>query len=164
MHQVSSIVLGLAVALQYVACQVIEPGRTYAIRNVAAGTVLDVNNVDWKTVTGWQFNGGDDQKWTIYRTLGHYAIRNLGSGTYLGIPEESQTVSDGTPLICSEEQLQWQIEGAGNGQFRIYYPDHGRSIVVDLEGGGSPADGTAAILSSEIPEKPSQLWFFDAVV
>ncbi|KAF3276654.1 hypothetical protein TWF970_006237 [Orbilia oligospora] len=85
----------------------IIPGRSYRIVNVKAGKVIDLSGTEGHSITGWEWKGGDNQKWIPERQDGLWTFRNKDKGSFLGIA--GIQVDFGTRLAASDFPVQWDI-------------------------------------------------------
>ncbi|KAI3615083.1 carbohydrate-binding module family 13 protein [Moniliophthora roreri] len=157
----------------------IQSGRSYRIVNVKAGTVLDLSGTDGVSVSGFTANGGNNQKWYLDNSSGHWTFR-CGTGKYLGLDGE---VQDGTPVIGVNQPVQWDIrpdeqdgsvyrrvvvmlprkEGvtdAGHTHYRIFVPNAPTAMNLDLSDHGNANPGTKVTLWTKWEGK-HQCWKFE---
>jgi hypothetical protein len=122
----------------------VNSGLTYVITNVKAGTVIDLSAGDNKTVTGWAYNGGTNQKWTMNWVGNGWTFQNQNTQTYLGI---EGTPADGLPLVAVSTPFTWHIwrDETNSSTYRIFVPNTIYNL--DLFGYGLTTSGD-----------PIQLW------
>jgi len=114
----------------------IEPG-VYEIKNDVLGTTVDFNEVDRKSVVGYQYHGKGNQQWEFAPLGKGWSIKSASSGLYLTI---EKGIGAGVPVVASEYPVAWnvQIEHDDPGLVRITWP--GSEAVWDLRDsrGGTP--------------------------
>jgi len=100
----------------------VASGSTYIIVNVKGGTVMDLSAGDNKTITGWVYNGGSNQHWTLNWVGNGWTFRNVNTGTYLGI---QGTPADGLPLVAVSTPFVWDIwpDAVNATTYRIFVPN-----------------------------------------
>lgn len=83
---------------------------TYQLENVNSGLALGVSEAgtsNGDNVVQWEWNGGDNQRWTIEETsTGVYRLTNVNSGKVLNIYDNG--TSDGDDVV------QWADTGGNN--------------------------------------------------
>jgi len=145
----------------------IHDGHRYQIVNALAGTAIDLSGEDKTTITGWQLHDGENQKWLLVSSDGHWHIRNVLTGRYLAPRAESyDDIRDGTHLIGSERPFSWDIKDEHEDSYRIYVPGFHRPINVDLDQGGNPSNGTKVIVWGKVDGDnggKNQRWRFERV-
>ncbi|CAE6448125.1 unnamed protein product [Rhizoctonia solani] len=113
--------------------QVISPG-TYFLRNVMSSTMVNLHGGstdEGAEISGYEFNGGNHQKWQIQHT-GHgraVTLRNVQTNTYLWFRGQSFVPSF---PVKSSYQLQEYIISAANSGFYIspaQRPGHALSLL-----------------------------------
>lgn len=97
-------------------------GQSYVLVNTKSGTVLDLSAGDNRTVTGWAYNGGSNQYWTLGWVGNGWTFRNANSGTYLGI---QGTPADGLALAAVTTAFVWDIwpDAVVSNAYRIFVPN-----------------------------------------
>jgi hypothetical protein len=145
--------------------------NVYTIKNVASGTVLDLDN--GKSANGTKCQGWEaypkseltyDQQWLIsdvQGSVGVYTLRNLRGGTYLDLSNGSST--DGTKVqgweaasSANVKNQQWTITAEGStGHYRLQNVAGGTYL--DLDSGNS-ANGTKVQGWSYVKDDKNQLW------
>ncbi|ESK84080.1 carbohydrate-binding module family 13 protein [Moniliophthora roreri MCA 2997] len=136
----------------------IQSGRSYRIVNVKAGTVLDLSGTDGVSVSGFTANGGNNQKWYLDNSSGHWTFR-CGTGKYLGLDGE---VQDGTPVIGVNQPVQWDIwpDEQDGSVYRIFVPNAPTAMNLDLSDHGNANPGTKVTLWTKWEGK-HQCWKFE---
>lgn len=137
----------------------IQEQRTYKIINVRSDTVLDLSGTDGHSISGWNDNGGDNQKWTLGRLDNQWTFRNRGNGRYLGL--NSNELQDGTRLQGVDQEFGWNVfhDERDNSAFRIFVP--GSTLNIDLNQ-GKIDNGTTVHIWSQW-ETQQQTWRFEEV-
>ncbi|KAK6496721.1 hypothetical protein TWF481_001709 [Arthrobotrys musiformis] len=140
----------------------IIPGRSYRIVNVKAGNVIDLSGGDWHSVFGWQWKGGDNQKWILESQDGLWTFRNKEKGTFLGIA--GIQVKFGTRLAASEFPVQWDVQADEDDTtiYRILVPRQPCPLNVELSDNGNGNNGTPLQLWGQWPAN-HQFWRFEEV-
>ncbi|KAK6522681.1 hypothetical protein TWF281_002117 [Arthrobotrys megalospora] len=140
----------------------IRPGATYKIINARAGNVLDLSGTDGHSVTGWQWKGGDNQKWTLEQRDGLWVFRNREHGKYLGIA--GSQVKFGTRLAGSDLPVGWDIRPEEDDitAYRILVPRQPCPMNVELSDNGNGNNGTPIQLWGQWPAV-HQTWRFEEV-
>ncbi|KAM5545868.1 hypothetical protein V8D89_000906 [Ganoderma adspersum] len=125
----------------------IESNKTYKIVNVMTGNVLDLSGSDNKSVTGYGWHAGDNQKWSVDEANGGWMLRNIATGHYLGIEGEAK---EGTRAVAVAEAFQWHIipDDEDSSTFRLFVPNMDYNL--DLEA-GNPAPGAHVIVWTKWP-------------
>jgi len=123
----------------------IEPG-VYEVKNDLLGTTVDFNEVDRKSVVGFQYHGKGNQQWEFAPLGRGWTIRNVSSGLYLTL---EKGIGAGVPIVASEYPAAWnvQIEHNDPGLVRISWP--GSEAVWDLRDGRG---GTPIQLGNRYPQ------------
>ncbi|KAF3933015.1 hypothetical protein ABW20_dc0105469 [Dactylellina cionopaga] len=137
----------------------IEPFKTYLIVNAQSGTILDLAGDGSGSITGWERNAGDNQKWELTQQGDDWLLRNIGSDGWLATLGEDEP-SDDYPVIGSETPQPWTITETSDNTYRILVP--GTTFNVDL-GAGSEENGTAVSLWDHNDESVNQTWIFEEV-
>ncbi|KAK6340305.1 hypothetical protein TWF730_002068 [Orbilia blumenaviensis] len=140
----------------------IIPGRTYRIVNVRAGSVLDLSGTDGHAVIGWQWKGGNNQKWILELEDGAWIFRNIEHGKFLGIA--GVQVKFGTRLAGSDFPVHWDIrpEEEDTSIYRILVPRQQCPLNVELSENGNGHNGTPIHLWGQWPAS-HQNWRFEEV-
>ncbi|KAK7030862.1 hypothetical protein VNI00_013972 [Paramarasmius palmivorus] len=136
----------------------IQSGRSYRIVNAKSGTLLDLSGTDGVTISGFNSNGGDNQKWYLEQSDGHWTFR-CGTGKYLGI---NGNVEDGTPVVGVSNPVQWDIwpDEEDSNLHRIFVPGSQNPMNIDLSDHGNSANGTKIQLWYKWEGK-NQAWRFE---
>ncbi|KDQ49765.1 carbohydrate-binding module family 13 protein [Jaapia argillacea MUCL 33604] len=134
----------------------IQSGQVYDISNVLGGTSLDLSGGDNRSIIGYGFHGGPNQKWFVERLNSGWTFRSLGSGSYIGIQGPPQ---DGTPLVATQEPTEWDIwpDEQDNSKYRVFLPN--TPLNWDLADHGNSAPGTLVTLWGKWEGK-NQTWDF----
>ncbi|EAU83564.2 hypothetical protein CC1G_07937 [Coprinopsis cinerea okayama7 len=175
----------LALALYAFTVEKIQDGRTYAIRNIKSGTVVEVAKDNKSSasflvsnrlgevvqhrhveltmfviiVVGNVLNSAPNQKWTTNWTGKGWTLRSVASGQYLSI---AGPPANGTKLVLSAAAFEWHIwhDEVYPGVYRIFVPYTTQNL--DLYNYGDFAPGTPVTLWNRW-EGAHQLWDFDPV-
>jgi len=115
-------------------------------KNDVLGTTADFNEVDRKSVVGYQYHGKANQQWEFAPLGKGWTIKNVASGLYLTI---EKGIGAGVPVVASEYPVAWgvQIEHNDPGLVRVYWP--GSEAVWDLRDGRG---GTPIQLGNRYPQ------------
>jgi len=134
----------------------IQSGGTYQIVNVKSETTLDLSGGDNKSIIGYGWHNGDNQKW-IFENNGSWTIKSAGSGQYLAV--EGDPNRDGVPIIAASDPFQWDIwpDEKEPDHYRIFAPGTEKNF--DLSDHGNVAPGTIIQLWQKTPGK-NQTWEF----
>ena len=140
-----------------------QEGYTYKIVNIKSATVLDLSGTDGESIIGWEWHGGDNQKWRLERNGNQWLIQNVGTGKYLGYPGFANDLGDNSILLGVNNPQEWDIwrDEVISGAYRIFA--HGTSLNVDLTDYGNPANGTPVALWGRTQENINQTWRFEEV-
>ncbi|KAK6344875.1 hypothetical protein TWF718_006827 [Orbilia javanica] len=138
------------------------PGRTYRIVNVKAGKVIDLSGTDNHSVSGWQWKGGNNQKWILEQDDDLWVFRNKEKGSFLGI--SGIKVDFGTRLAGSDFRVQWDIrpEEYDTSIYRILVPRQPCTLNAELGDNGNGNNGTPIQLWGQWPAD-HQHWRFEEV-
>ncbi|KAH7910082.1 carbohydrate-binding module family 13 protein [Hygrophoropsis aurantiaca] len=120
----------------------IQSGGTYVLINAQSHTALDLSGGDKRSITGWELNNGDNQKWEFYQEQdGKWTIKSKGSDLFLGI-EHGREHGNYTPVVPVPHPFHWDIfhDEKDDSLFRIFV--HGTTFNIDLSDKGNAADGT----------------------
>jgi len=91
----------------------IKSGQRYKITNEENGLVFDLSSGNGKSILGWDFHGGENQKWITERQDdGQWTIQSVQRQTYLGF---ENTPKDGTHLDGLDKPQLWDIEVLPDG-------------------------------------------------
>ncbi|KAI0270586.1 carbohydrate-binding module family 13 protein [Gloeopeniophorella convolvens] len=139
----------------------LTPG-IYVLTNAKSDTTFDLSGGDNRSVIGYSYHGGDNQKWILIQVSdGQWLIRNVGDGKSLAFEGDAR---DGAPVVASEDGIAWDIwpDEAGNpDEFRICV--HDTRFCVDLSDHGNPTPGTPVTLWWSYPEGRNQVWRFSRI-
>ncbi|KAI0263604.1 ricin B lectin domain-containing protein [Gloeopeniophorella convolvens] len=94
----------------------LTPGL-YKLTNAKSGTVFDLSGGDNRSIIGYDYHGGENQKWQLeQQTDGQWLIRSAGSGKYIAFDGEAK---DGAPVVAIDESSQrwdiWPEQGVSQG-------------------------------------------------
>jgi len=122
-----------------------EPG-VYEIKNDLLGSTVELNEVDRKSVVGYQYTGKGNQQWDFAPLGKGWTIKSVSSGLYLTL---EKGIGAGVPIVASEYPAAWgvQIELDDPGLVRISWP--GSEAVWDLRDGRG---GTPIQLGNRYPQ------------
>jgi len=117
----------------------IESGNRYILANKKAGTVIDLDIRNNRTVHCWTRHGGTNQQWDFTRVQDGWHIRNAQQSTYLSFEGNP---GDGQRVICRPEPYVWDIwpDKKDSSAYRICVPNTEQNL--DLADNGNKADGT----------------------
>jgi len=135
-------------------------GQTYSLINKKAHNAMDLSGGDNKSVIGYDFHGGDNQKWKLEQVGSQWALQNVATGNYLTV--EGDSVQDGTPLVVGGNKTVWDIwpDGGESKFYRISIPN--TQLNIDLSDHGNPTPGTPVTLWIRW-EADNQCWEFSPV-
>ncbi|PIL34506.1 hypothetical protein GSI_03283 [Ganoderma sinense ZZ0214-1] len=136
----------------------VESGRTYKLVNAKAGNVLDLSGSDNKSLIGYDWHDGDNQKWHLVQEDGAWVLRNVSTGHYLGVEGEA---CDGTPVVAVYEPFRWDIwpDEEDSSTYRLFVPNTRYNL--DLSDHGNPTPGTPVTLWSKWHPGKNQTWRFE---
>ncbi|THH32737.1 hypothetical protein EUX98_g1447 [Antrodiella citrinella] len=137
----------------------VTSGAVYKLINAQAGNALDLSGGDNESIIGYDWHGGDNQKWRISDNGNNeWVFQNVGTGKWLFIDGYAQ---DGTPVIASEYNKTgfniWEDE-EDNSVYRIFVPN--TRLNFDLSDHGNPTPGTKITLWGKW-EGRNQCWRFE---
>lgn len=140
------------------------PEGTYAVRAVHSGKALDVEGIsteDGANVHQWEYDGGDNQHWTIESVEGdEYRLVAQHSGHVLAV--ENAGTTDGDNVVQESgnggAHQRWYVEADG-GAYRIRNVNSGR--VLDVE--SISAEDGANVHQWEDGGGDNQRWTLEAV-
>ncbi|TCD66055.1 hypothetical protein EIP91_001863 [Steccherinum ochraceum] len=135
--------------------------QVFRIINVKGGTALDLSGGDNTTIMGYQWHGGDNQKWRVIDNGNNeWKFQNVGTGRYIYIDGYAQ---DGTAVIAHESNGTgfniWQDEHDPS-TYRVFVPNTRQNF--DLSDHGNSTDGTKVTLWGKWEGK-NQTWRFEPV-
>ncbi|KIP01386.1 carbohydrate-binding module family 13 protein [Phlebiopsis gigantea 11061_1 CR5-6] len=85
----------------------IESGGAYVLFNAKAGNCVDLSGTDGESVIGWDYHGGDNQKWRFEQRGGPgWTIQNVGTGRYLSI---TQGAGDNVRVLGTSDPTEWEV-------------------------------------------------------
>ncbi|KAH8105182.1 carbohydrate-binding module family 13 protein [Cristinia sonorae] len=120
----------------------IQSGAVYRLVNAKAGNVLDLSGGDNESIIGYDWHGGDNQKWEL-QDVGdnEWVFRNVGTGKYLHIDSYAK---NGTPVIASESKTGFNIwpDEEDASTYRVFVPN--TRLNFDLSDHGNPTPGTVS--------------------
>ncbi|KAI0631469.1 ricin B-like lectin [Trametes polyzona] len=137
----------------------LQGGKTYKITNAKGGTVLDLSGGQENSpITGYQWHGGANQRWTLEEANGTYHFRNAATGLYIGFDGEPKNF---TPIIAASKAASWEIkpDHQDPSVFRVYLK--GTDYVLDLSDHGNPNPGTPVTLWKKWEGGTNQTWRFE---
>ncbi|KAF9530786.1 carbohydrate-binding module family 13 protein [Crepidotus variabilis] len=137
----------------------ITNGGRFYIHNKKAGTVIDLDTRDNRSVQCWSKWGGANQQWEFLQVEGGWQIRNVAQRTYLTFDGNAQ---DGQRLIGSQNPFTWNIWPSDHDQraYMICVPN--TKQLIDLSDHGNIRDGTAVQLWTTF-KSDNQLWTVENV-
>ncbi|KAI0804699.1 carbohydrate-binding module family 13 protein [Irpex lacteus] len=119
----------------------LEPGAVYRFINAKAGNVLDLSGDDNRSCIGWEWHGGDNQRWRLekVRDADAWVIVNVATGGYLSI---TQNLVDGIQVEVTSDPTQWSIQNDEEDPslFRFFVLNTWFNL--DLADHGNPNNGT----------------------
>ncbi|KZT30065.1 carbohydrate-binding module family 13 protein [Neolentinus lepideus HHB14362 ss-1] len=136
----------------------VQSGATYKIVNAKAGNVMDLSGGDDKSIIGYDFHDGVNQKWVIEQQGdGAWTFRSAGSGQYIAIEGVAQ---DGAPLVVQNEPFQWDVwpDEDDPSTFRVFIPNTRQNW--DLSDHGNATPGTKVTLWDKW-DGENQKWRFE---
>jgi hypothetical protein len=138
---------------------IIETGKHYILVNKKAGTVIDLDIRNNKTVHCWTRHGGTNQLWDFTCVPDGWHIRNAQQGTYLTFEGNAR---DGQRVICTHEPYVWHIwpDKKDSNAHRICVPNTQQNL--DLSDHGNGVDGTTVQLWTSW-EVDHQAWYAEQV-
>ncbi|KIP01384.1 carbohydrate-binding module family 13 protein [Phlebiopsis gigantea 11061_1 CR5-6] len=86
----------------------IESDTTYILFNAQAGNCVDLSGTDRMSVIGWDYNGGNNQKWRFekLRSGPGWIIQNVGTGGYMSIMGQPR---DNVRVFGTSTRTQWEV-------------------------------------------------------
>ncbi|KAI0049121.1 carbohydrate-binding module family 13 protein [Auriscalpium vulgare] len=133
----------------------LQSDQVYVLTNFKAGNIADLSGGDNRSIIGYDYHGGDNQKWQFQQVDGgEWTIRSVGTGKYLGVDGEPR---DGAPVVAVDEPFKWDIwpDDKHTETFRIFV--HDTKFNVDLSDHGNATPGTPVTLWSKWHGE-NQLW------
>ncbi|TFK59570.1 hypothetical protein BDN72DRAFT_851216 [Pluteus cervinus] len=132
------------------------PVGVYKIVNIQSGLSLDLSGSDKKSIIGYEWHGGDNQKWMLDHhpaDPNKYIIMASVLGMALGFVGEPES---GVPIIALPELLAWEFRPAGEDPnvFRIFVPSTPFNLALADK---NPTPGAPATLSGGL----DQTWSFE---
>ncbi|KAH7925979.1 carbohydrate-binding module family 13 protein [Leucogyrophana mollusca] len=122
----------------------IQSGHTYKLINVKGGTALDLSGGDNRSIIGYGFHNGPNQEWLFEQHEGgHWTIKSVGSGKYLGLEENPR---DGVSVLAVSNPYRWDIwpDDEDLSVYRIFAS--GTQFNIDLSDHGNPTPGTEIVV------------------
>ncbi|KAI0072610.1 carbohydrate-binding module family 13 protein [Panus rudis PR-1116 ss-1] len=139
----------------------IQSGATYKLVNAKAHNVLDLSGGDNRSIIGYDWHGGDNQKWQVSQSGSGWVFRNVGTGLYLR-PDigGGNLAENGTPVIADSEPFEWDIwpDEQDPSVFRIFVPNTPQNV--DLSDHGNATPGTRVTLWWKWDGR-NQCWHFE---
>ncbi|KAI0300009.1 ricin B lectin domain-containing protein [Multifurca ochricompacta] len=139
----------------------IKQGGRYKITNVQTSTVVDLSGVDNKSIIGWGWHGGDNQRWILEQKPednGQWSIRSVKfNNKYIGFEGDAD---DGKRLVVTDRRQLWDIYPEGQGglaKLKLWVPSS--LLVADLTKGNATF-GTPVQLWASLPAE-MQVWNFE---
>ncbi|EPQ52998.1 ricin B-like lectin [Gloeophyllum trabeum ATCC 11539] len=136
----------------------IQSGQTYKIVNVMGGTCMDLSGGDNKSIIGFDYHDGGNQKWIVEQQQGgQWTFKSAGSGLYIGIEQQP---GDGVPLVVAPSPFHWDVwpDEQDPSTFRVFVPNTSQNW--DLSDHGNSAPGTKVTLWGKWEGK-NQTWRFE---
>ncbi|KAI0699026.1 carbohydrate-binding module family 13 protein [Cytidiella melzeri] len=134
----------------------LNSGSIYKFVNAKAGNVMDLSGSDNRSCIGYDWHGGDNQKWRLekLRDGPGWVVQNVRHGGYLSITEN---LVDGVSVVCSSDPTQWDIQTdeQDSSVYRLNVLNTRMSL--DLADHGNPTPGTAVTLWGQW-EGRNQCW------
>ncbi|KAI0773163.1 ricin B-like lectin [Trametes elegans] len=137
----------------------LQGGQTYKITNAKGGTVLDLSGgQDHSPITGYQWHGAANQRWTLEQNGDAYRFKNAATGLYISVDGEPKNFA---PIIASQNAAEWEVKPDHNDPsgFRVYLK--GTDYVLDLSDHGNPNPGTPVTLWKKWEGGTNQVWKFE---
>ncbi|CAL1702567.1 unnamed protein product [Somion occarium] len=136
----------------------IEEGHKYRLVNAKSGTTLDLSGGDNKSLIGYDWHGGENQKWILERQGSGWTFKNAASGLYFSVEGNAE---DGSPVTASENPTQWDIwpDEEDGSVYRIFLPN--TRFNIDLADHGNPTPGTLVTLWNKWHPGVNQCWRFE---
>ncbi|KAI0668246.1 ricin B-like lectin [Trametes maxima] len=137
----------------------LQAGQTYKITNVKGGTVLDLSGgQDHSPITGYQYHGGENQRWVLEHHGDAYRFRNAATGLFINVNGEPKNFA---PIIACTSWAEWEIkpDHQDPSVFRAYLK--GTDYVLDLSDHGNPTPGTPVTLWKKWEGGSNQTWRFE---
>ncbi|KIP01385.1 carbohydrate-binding module family 13 protein [Phlebiopsis gigantea 11061_1 CR5-6] len=119
----------------------IQSGGVYALLNAKAGNCVDLSGGDGRSIIGYEYHGGDNQKWRFQKLSQGpgWVIQNVGTGKYLSITEGA---GDGVLVVGSNDPTQWDVcrDEEDSSVHRLFVLN--TPFNLDLSDNGNPTPGT----------------------
>ncbi|KAI0251680.1 ricin B lectin domain-containing protein [Lactifluus subvellereus] len=146
-----------------------EPGKQYKITNAQGGTVIDLSGSDHKSIIGWPWHDGDNQKagglrfggssWILQQEPedgGQWSLKSVETGQYLGFEGKP---NDATRIVAVDQRQLWDIypEDEDPASFRLWVRGTRLDLVL-TDGNATP--GTPLQLSAACTGQ-NQVWKFE---
>ncbi|KAI0821755.1 ricin B-like lectin [Trametes gibbosa] len=137
----------------------LQAGKTYKITNAKGGTVLDLSGgQDHSPITGYQWNGGANQKWQLEQCGDSCTLKNETTGLYHGYDGEHK---DFTPIIASQNPARWHIRPDAKDPSTFVLLLEGTNLSLDLSDHGNATPGTPVTLWQKWEGGLNQTWRFE---
>ncbi|KIJ97464.1 carbohydrate-binding module family 13 protein [Laccaria amethystina LaAM-08-1] len=135
----------------------VRDGGIYKIVNVKGHTVIDLNSNDDRSIAGYEWHGGDNQKWVASTQNGLWYFKSVASGRYLAIDGEA---SDNGAVVGSTNPFGWNIwpDEDNVNVLRICVPNTRHNV--DLSDHGNPNPGTPITIWGRW-KGTNQTWTFE---
>jgi len=118
----------------------LESGAVYKLVNGKAGNVVDLSGGDNRSVIGYDWHGGDNQKWRFERLRDGpgWVIQNVGTGLFLSI---DQSARDDVRVVGSNDPTQWDVRNDEQDPttYRLFVLN--TNFNLDLTDNGNPTPG-----------------------
>lgn len=119
----------------------IESGGIYRLVNAKAGNVVDLSGGDNTSIIGYDWHGGDNQKWRFEKLHDGpgWVIQNVGTGKFLSLTTNAQ---DGGQVLGTSDPTQWDVrpDEMDPSVYRIFVLN--TPFNLDLTDHGNPTPGT----------------------
>ncbi|KAF9448685.1 carbohydrate-binding module family 13 protein [Macrolepiota fuliginosa MF-IS2] len=140
--------------------QELQSGHRYKVTNLKnKDACLDLSGADNRSIIGYGWHGGDNQKWEAKSESGGWTLKNVASGSFISVEGGQGNSQDGSKIIAEKSPTVWNMEKDENGSMRMSYKaSDGSDKSVDLIRHGEGPDVT--IWDSWKPGS-NQCWQFD---
>ncbi|KAM5531421.1 hypothetical protein V8D89_000909 [Ganoderma adspersum] len=138
----------------------LENGKTYKITNAKGGTVLDLSGgQDQSPITGYNFSGGDNQKWVAEQQDQNWRFKNPATGLFIGY---SGDANNNTPVKAMKNPTIWDVRPDQENPDTMRACVAGTDYCLDLSGHGNSNPGTPVTLWKKWGGA-NQTWRFEQV-
>ncbi|KAH9914390.1 ricin B-like lectin [Epithele typhae] len=141
--------------------QNVRDGQTYKLTNAKGGTVVDLSGQDrGAPITGYNFNGGANQKWTLeHSDSEHWRLKNQATGLFVGLDKDQP--ENGRKLIATDRAAEWQLRADKKdpNNVRLFLKD--TQYCLDLSDNGNKQPGTPITLWKKWDEGMNQAWMIE---